>query len=68
MLSVTYNPLRMIVVILNVVVLSVLAPGQLLQKGENLTLAKLKFLVAAGSAKSSERKPKSCVGRVSTLS
>jgi hypothetical protein len=49
---------------LNAVVLSVVAPGQLVQKGENLTLAKLKFLVTAGSAISNGREPKSCLGRV----
>jgi hypothetical protein len=54
----------MIVVMLNVVVLSVVAPGQLVQKGENLTLAKLKFLVTDGSAISNGRDPKSCLGRV----
>ncbi len=54
----------MIVVMLNAVVVSVVAPGQLVQKRENLTLAKLKFLVAAGSAISNRREPKSCLGRV----
>jgi len=45
MVSVTYKPIRLIVIILNVVMLSVLAPTDGLDKLEGLSLVGLSSLV-----------------------